>query len=461
MHLHADHPLFADARRPPASVVGRVAFALGVLGLNIGAGSGSLSGVMLLTGLAAVWLRGGRGRLLPALAWVAVAGAMTAAAALLSNLPVDRAATAALRLAAGMAWLLWLGGELDWASVRATLRHSGFPSAALATLDHAVLHGLLTRESWAQRRDAARLRLGRARLPLAAWSAVLAEGAIDAIDRVEEVEAGALLRGARLGGAAPQGEALALRGLHLHAEGAARLRAIDLSLAPGEWVAVCGPSGAGKSSLLAVVSGLVPATSGSMRRFGADVPPGAPLHRRLDGRVALLAQNSERHFLASTAAEDVAWGLVHRGVPRTDAEARALAGLSRLGVAHLADRPVHAMSVGEQRRVALAGLLVLEPLLLLLDEPTAGLDPLAADALVAAVEEAAARTGAACLWVTHDLHHLPSEVRRIVLMRDGEVVFDGSAARALDGDRLAAAGLARPALLSSSDQPSFRPGNEP
>jgi energy-coupling factor transporter ATP-binding protein EcfA2 len=461
MHLHADHPLFADAKLPLRAVIGRLTFAIGILGVNVGADSAGLSGGLVLAALVALWFGGGRGRLVPALSWIAFTCAATAVAARMSAVPVDRAVAAAVRLAAGMAWLLWLGGGLDWPSMRGLLRRAGLSSAALATLDHAVLHGLLTREAWAQRRDAARLRLGRMRLPLTAWSAVLAEGALDAIDRVEEVEADALLRGARPHSTGSLDEALVLRGLHLHAEGAPRLRAIDLTVAPGEWIAVCGPSGAGKSSLLGVVSGLVPATSGSMRRFAEDMPPGAPLHRRLDGRVALLAQNAERHFLASTALEDGAWGLIHRGVPRPDAQARALAALSRLGVAHLADRPVHAMSVGEQRRVALAGLLVLEPDLLLLDEPTAGLDPLAADALVAAVEEAAARTGAACLWVTHDLYHLPSEVRRIVLMRDGEVVFDGSAARALDQDRLAAAGLARPAPHSSFDQPSFRPGNEP
>ncbi|MBM4367557.1 MAG: energy-coupling factor ABC transporter ATP-binding protein, partial [Deltaproteobacteria bacterium] len=444
MHLHADHPLFADAKHSTSAVLGRVACVTAVLGVNIAAGSPSLSAGLLVAGVAALWLRRGRDRLLPALAWVGLATMGTTGAALLSDLPADRAATAALRIAAGMPWLLWLGAELDWPSVRATLRRSSFPALALETLDHAVLHGLLTRHAWAQRRDAARLRLGSARMPLAVWSSVLAEGALDAIDRVDEVEAAALLRGARPSAKGSPVEALALRGLHLEAGSAPRLRAIDLSLAAGEWIAVCGPSGAGKSSLLAVVSGLVAASGGGLIRFGEHVPPGASLHRRLDGRIALLAQNPERHFLASTAAEDVAWGLIHRGTARPEAEARAHVWLERLGVAHLADRPVHAMSVGEQRRVGLAGLLVLEPRLLLLDEPTSGLDPLAADALVEAVQHAAALAGAACLWVTHDLHHLPPAARRVVLMRDGRIVYDGPTDEGLRPDRLVAAGLARP-----------------
>ena len=181
---------------------------------------------------------------------------------------------------------------------------------------------------------------------------------------------------------------------------------------------------------------------------------------RLDGRVALLAQAPEHHFLASTAGEDVAWGLVHRGVERAEAAARARATLALLGVGHLAERPVHSMSLGEQRRVALAGLLVLHPRLLLLDEPTSGLDPLTAAALVEAVQDVAARSGTACVWVTHDLPHVPAAAGRVLLLRDGRIVFDGASADALAPERLAAAGLGPPASptlrlpLDSTDVPA-------
>ena len=97
--------------------------------------------------------------------------------------------------------------------------------------------------------------------------------------------------------------------------------------------------------------------------------PGASLPSRLDGRVALLTQNPEHHFIASTVAEDIAWGLRRRDVDEAEALQRSEEMASALGIGHLLARPCHQLSFGEQRRVALAGLLVLEPALLLLDDP--------------------------------------------------------------------------------------------
>ena len=113
-------------------------------------------------------------------------------------------------------------------------------------------------------------------------------------------------------------------------------------------------------------------------------------------------------------------------------------------IQHLLDRPCHALSFGEQRRAALAGLLVLEPELLLLDEPTAGLDPVAAEELRALVARYVKRTGAACVWATHDLHTLPPQALRTVLLGQGRVLFDGPTAEGLSRPWLLRAGLAVP-----------------
>ena len=113
-----------------------------------------------------------------------------------------------------------------------------------------------------------------------------------------------------------------------------------------------------------------------------------------------------------------------------------------LRIDHLLQRPCHQLSFGEQRRVALAGLLVLEPELLLLDEPTAGLDPVAALELRTLVAEAVRRTNATCVWATHCLHSLPSQATRVILLRDQRVLFDGSTAEGLSKPWLIRAGLA-------------------
>ena len=115
-----------------------------------------------------------------------------------------------------------------------------------------------------------------------------------------------------------------------------------------------------------------------------------------------------------------------------------------MGIERLLTRPCHQLSFGEQRRVALAGLLVLEPALLLLDEPTSGLDPVASHELAALVEESARRTGAACVWATHDLQSVPNQAHRVVLIKDGQIIFDGSSEEGLSNPWLLRAGLAIP-----------------
>ncbi|MEO0603607.1 MAG: ABC transporter ATP-binding protein, partial [Myxococcota bacterium] len=342
----------------------------------------------------------------------------------------------------GVVWVLWLGTQIDWASLRELLLLLRVPDSVVSALDHALLHGVLTQREWARRRDAARLRLGTARLPFTSWGPLLGEGALHAFLRLERVEESALLRSSAR--ADDEGEGIRLASVDVVRGGQVVLEQVDLGLEPREWMLVCGPSGAGKSSLLRVLAGLDGPAHGTMTRLGRALAPDATLGDRLDGRVALLSQNPEHHFIASTVAEDIAWGLLRRGTDAIGAHHRSAEMAEALGITHLLERPCHALSFGEQRRVALAGLLVLEPALLLLDEPTAGLDPVAAHELRTLVELSVRRTGAACVWATHDLHSLPPEAQRVVLLRDRRVLFDGPTAEGLSRPWLLRAGLAVP-----------------
>ena len=142
-----------------------------------------------------------------------------------------------------------------------------------------------------------------------------------------------------------------------------------------------------------------------MTRLGEKVVASSSLRNRLDGRVALLVQNPEHHFIASTVEEDIEWGLRRRGVPAEDAKAQSQQMAHDLGIGHLLSRACHDLSFGEQRRVALAGLLVLTKCSSSTSPPRA--DPVAAHHLRGLVRQWVERTDA-LIWATHDCtrrHH--------------------------------------------------------
>jgi len=443
MHFHAEHSLFFERRQSLWRAAASLALTVCVLIVNAGARSVPLSLVGSGVGslLLLIAYANGHRRLEPTLAWTLALATFALLGGAALSLDVGPLVETAARLSCGVIWVLWLGTQVDWASLRQLLLVVRVPRNVVAALDHALMHGVLTQREWVQRRDAARLRLGVSRLPLSSWGPLLGEGALRVFLRLEQVEENALLRSSS-SAEADKAEGVHLEAIDVERGGRLVLEQLELRLGPTEWVLVCGPSGAGKSSLLRLLAGLDGPAQGLMTRLGTPVSPGATLRARLDGRVALLSQNPEHHFIASTVAEDIAWGLLRRGVEALEARRLSDEMAKALRIDHLLERPCHELSFGEQRRVALAGLLVLEPALLLLDEPTAGLDPVAAHELRTLVENSVRRTGAACVWATHDLHSLPSLARRIVLLQDRRVLFDGSTAEGLSRPWLLRAGLA-------------------
>jgi cobalt/nickel transport system ATP-binding protein len=222
------------------------------------------------------------------------------------------------------------------------------------------------------------------------------------------------------------GEALACRDLSVSWEPGhpPTLDGIALALAAGERVALVGLNGSGKTTLLMALVGLLP-HRGEIRICGELLSRcSAPRLRR---RVGFLFNVPEDQLLLPTVIEDVAFGLVREGAPAPAAAERALEALARLGVAHLAEEPVHHLSHGQKLRVALAGALATEPPLLLLDEPTAGLDPPGRDALA----ELLAGLASAQLIATHDLELAERLCSRVLLLDGGTLRRDEVAATAI------------------------------
>ncbi|MDQ0745428.1 molybdate transport system ATP-binding protein [Clavibacter sp. B3I6] len=206
---------------------------------------------------------------------------------------------------------------------------------------------------------------------------------------------------------------------------------VDLGVPVGSVAAVVGPNGAGKSTLLRALAGLVPLTAGRVALDGRvleEVGAGPAVRIPAEGRGAGVVFQDHLLFPHLTALANVAFGLRAQGVPRADADDRARALLDRLGIAQLADRRPARLSGGQSQRVALARALVLEPPLLLLDEPMAALDAGTRLDVRDLLAEELRRFGGAAVLVTHDPVDALALADRIHVLEGGRVVQEGAPA---------------------------------
>jgi tungstate transport system ATP-binding protein len=190
------------------------------------------------------------------------------------------------------------------------------------------------------------------------------------------------------------------------------LAGIDLALQRGERLALVGANGSGKTTLLRLIHGLLPCEGGREARALAD------------GRAPVMAMLFQRPFLLSLSVRwNMQLGLWLRGVPRGQRRARAEQALERVGLAALAERPARALSCGQQQRLALARAWALQPDLLLLDEPTASLDPSAKREVENLIEEIAA-SGVTVVMSTHNLGQAKRLATRVAYLEAGRLIVE-------------------------------------
>jgi cobalt/nickel transport system ATP-binding protein len=231
--------------------------------------------------------------------------------------------------------------------------------------------------------------------------------------------------------------AIEARGLRFrYPNGVTGLDGVDLSIRHGERVAVLGPNGAGKTTLMLHLNGLL-AGEGSLSVAGIDVRGGDI--RALRARVGLVFQDPDDQLFMPTVREDVAFGPLNLGMD--DVTARVESALRTVRMLDAADRAPHQLSLGQRRRVAIATVLAMDPRLLVLDEPSASLDPRSRRELLGmlgALEET-------MLVVTHDLLFAAELCERAVILSAGRIVADGPCLDILrDADLLAAHDLELP-----------------
>jgi len=248
--------------------------------------------------------------------------------------------------------------------------------------------------------------------------------------------------------------ALTLRGLsfsYLPGTPLARevLRGIDLEIEPGELVCLLGPSGSGKSTLAQIMNGLLAPSEGEVLLDDEPVNAGWLQLRELRSQVGLVFQNPERQLFAESVEADIAFGPRQQGFSKEEAlaSAREAARMLGLNFEELRQRSPFSLSFGQRRRVAIAGVLALDPSYLILDEPAAGLDP-AGKRLMLDLVSALCEQGRGLVMITHNLEDAMQLADRVLLLADGRAVGLGTPEEVLaDEALLAQAGYSLPPLL--------------
>lgn len=225
------------------------------------------------------------------------------------------------------------------------------------------------------------------------------------------------------------------------------LHRLDLSISAGRSLAILGPNGAGKSTLLLHLNGSLRPDRGTVRLAGV---PGDYSRRGLiawRSRVALVLQDADDQIFAATVAEDVSFGPLNQGLEDAEVAMRVETALAALGIGDLANRPTHMLSGGQKKRVAIAGAVAMRPEVLLLDEPTAGLDREGADQLIALLRKLG-QGGMTLIFSTHDIELTLALADEVALFQGGMVLARGQAAAVLaDPPLLAQAGLRPPTVV--------------
>lgn len=211
----------------------------------------------------------------------------------------------------------------------------------------------------------------------------------------------------------------------VYPNGVVALDRVTLRVGRGEFAAVLGANGSGKTTLLRILLGLAKPRDGEVL---VDGTPAARLKpAELYRKIGMVFQNPTDQLIAPTVAEDVAFGVRNLGLPESEVAVRVQESLAAVDAASLGDRPIRQLSFGQQRRICLAGVLAMRPDVLLLDEPTAGLDPAAEAQMVETLLELN-RGGATIVLCTHAIDALPVLADRVYVMREGTVACEGTPA---------------------------------
>lgn len=203
------------------------------------------------------------------------------------------------------------------------------------------------------------------------------------------------------------------------------LKNINLKIEDGEFIGIIGHTGSGKSTLIQHLNGLIKATSGGIYYNGEDIYDPDYNLKELRSKVGLVFQYPEHQLFEATIFDDVCFGPVNQGLTKNEAGLRAFEALKNAGMPEsLYYQPPFDLSGGQKRRVAIAGVLAMKPEVLILDEPTAGLDPKGRDEIFEQIALLHEEHKITIILVSHSMEDVAKYVSRLIVMNQGQIVYD-------------------------------------
>lgn len=205
------------------------------------------------------------------------------------------------------------------------------------------------------------------------------------------------------------------------------LREVSLTIEPGEFIGIIGHTGSGKSTLVQHLNGLLRPTAGSVKLNGVEMHARKQSLKLVRQKVGMVFQYPEHQLFEETVFDDVAFGPRNLGLSNDEVQERVESALECVGlnVAEVSKRSPFRLSGGQMRRVAIAGVIALRPEYLVLDEPSAGLDPCGRDEIYAQILQLYRKSGMAVVLVTHNMEDVARMAKRLLVMDHGRIRFDG------------------------------------